>query len=131
VFSTAPPPALAAALAASLDVVRDEPERRERLRANVRRTRDLLAAARIAVPAEASHIVPIVIGENGAALAVARALQADGFDVRAIRPPSVPTGTARLRVSINAGLSDEVLERFARSLASALTEVGLCSAGSS
>ena len=51
---------------------------------------------------------------------MARALQAEGFDVRAIRPPSVPPGTARLRVSVNAGLSDETIERFAVSLAAAL-----------
>ena len=54
-----------------------------------------------------SQIVPIVIGDNDRAVAVARALQADGFDVRAIRPPTVPPGTARLRVSVNAALSDE------------------------
>ena len=64
-------------------------------------------------------------------MAVALALQADGFDVRAIRPPSVPPGTARLRVSVNAGLSEETIERFAESLAAALKEVGLCSAASS
>ena len=51
---------------------------------------------------------------------MARALQAEGFDVRAIRPPSVPAGTARLRVSVNVGLSDEtVIERFADALVDA------------
>jgi 8-amino-7-oxononanoate synthase len=64
-------------------------------------------------------------------VAVADSLQAEGFDVRAIRPPTVPPGTARLRVSINAALTDVTIDRFAASLALALREVGLCSAGSS
>jgi 8-amino-7-oxononanoate synthase len=54
----------------------------------------------------------VIIGENQRAVAVAAALQQAGFDVRAIRPPTVPQGTARLRISINAGLSEEILDRF-------------------
>ena len=131
VFSTAPPPPLADALDASLDVIAAEPERRDRLASRVRHVRDRLARAGIAVSAEGSQIIPIAIGDNDRAVAVALALQADGFDVRAIRPPSVPPGTARLRVSVNAALSDETIERFAVSVAAALKEVGLCSAGSS
>jgi 8-amino-7-oxononanoate synthase len=131
VFSTAPPPALAEALDASLDVIAAEPGRRERLASRVRSMRDRLAAAGIAVPPGASQIIPVAIGDNDRAVAVAAALQAAGFDVRAIRPPTVPAGTARLRVSINAGLSDETIGRFTVSLAAALKEVGLCSAGSS
>ncbi|HEY3044750.1 MAG TPA: 8-amino-7-oxononanoate synthase [Vicinamibacterales bacterium] len=131
VFSTAPPPPLADALDASLDIVMAEPERRERLASRVHLVRDRLARAGIAVPAEGSQIIPIAIGDNDRAVAVALALQADGFDVRAIRPPSVPPGTARLRVSVNAGLSDETIERFAAAVATALKEAGLCSVGSS
>ena len=81
--------------------------------------------------AEGSQIIPFAFGDNGRAVAAALALQAEGFDVRAIRPPSVPPGTARLRVSVNAGLSDDAIERFAVSVAAALKEVGLCSAVSS
>jgi 8-amino-7-oxononanoate synthase len=131
VFSTAPPPALAAALEASLDVVATEPDRRVRLASRVGRVRQRLVEADVAVPLEGSQIIPIAIGDNDRAVAVARALQAEGFDVRAIRPPSVPQGTARLRVSVNAGLSDETIDRFGASLAITLREVGLCSAGSS
>jgi 8-amino-7-oxononanoate synthase len=131
VFSTAAPPALADAIDASLDVIRDEPERRRRLGSRVRRLREQLARAGLRVPIDGSQIVPIAIGDNDRAVAVARALRADGFDVRAIRPPTVPPGTARLRVSVNAGLSDETIDRFAGSLATSLTEAGLCSAGSS
>jgi 8-amino-7-oxononanoate synthase len=131
VFSTAAPPALADAIDASLDVIRDEPERRRRLASRVRHIRSQLALAGVPVPADGSQIVPIAIGDNDRAVAVAEALRAEGFDVRAVRPPSVPPGSARLRVSVNAALSDETIDRFARSLAAALREVGLCSAGSS
>ena len=130
VFSTAPPPALADALDASLTVVATEPGRRERLATRVRLVRDRLSRAGLAISAAESQIIPILIGDNDRAVAAARALQADGFDVRAIRPPTVPPGTARLRVSVNAGLSDDAIERFGVSLAAALKEVGLCSAGS-
>jgi hypothetical protein len=66
-----------------------------------------------------------------AALAVAAAMQAGGFDIRAIRPPTVPEGSARLRVSVNVGVDVPVLDRFARLLVSALREAGVCSAVSS
>ena len=131
VFSTAAPPALAAAIDASLDVLSQEPERREALSSRVRYLRGQLNRAGVPVATEGSQIIPIPIGGNAPAVAVSRAMQAAGCDVRAIRPPSVPVGTARLRVSVNVGLSDEVLEEFAGTLASALREVGLCSAESS
>jgi 8-amino-7-oxononanoate synthase len=112
VFSTAAPPAMAAALQASLDIVEGEPEHRLRLRDRARFLRRRLRAAGIDVADSDSHIVPMLIGDNDRAVAIAAAIQAEGFDVRAIRPPSVPAGTARLRVSVNAGLSEETLARF-------------------
>jgi len=113
IFSTAPPPAVAAALEASLEVIANESERRERLLARARYLRERLGLA------GDSPIIPIIIGENERAVAVARELQAAGFDVRAIRPPTVPPGTARLRVTVNQGLSEEVLDRFVEALAAA------------
>ena len=111
IFSTAPPPAIAAALEASLEVIVNEPERRERLLARARYLRKRLGLA------GDSPIIPIIIGGNERAVAIARELQAAGFDVRAIRPPTVPAGTARLRVTVNQGLSEEVLDRFVEALA--------------
>ena len=116
IFSTAAPPAIAAALDASLDVIAAEPERRERVRFLARYLRERLRETGIPVPAGDSPIVPVILGENQRAVAVAAALQQAGFDVRAIRPPTVPQGSARLRISVNAGLSEEILARFVRCL---------------
>jgi 8-amino-7-oxononanoate synthase len=128
VFSTAPPPAIAGALEASLDLVEQEPERRQRVSELASFLRARLGDHGIDAGASASQIVPLVIGDNDRAVAVARAVQDQGFDVRAIRPPSVPDGTARLRVSVNAGLSRDVLDRFVQTVAVAMREAGVCSA---
>jgi 8-amino-7-oxononanoate synthase len=130
IFSTAPPPSIAAALAASLDVVAAEPERRARLASRVSRVHDALEAHGFVFPCQRSHILPVVLGDNDRALAAAGALQAEGFDVRAVRPPSVPEGTARLRISINAGLDDDTIDRFAAALSRVFREIVLASASS-
>jgi 8-amino-7-oxononanoate synthase len=110
VFSTAPPPAVAAAIDASLDVIEAEPERRVQLmhRAGYLRQRLGLAGN--------SQIIALILGSNERAVEVADKLQRAGFDVRAIRPPTVPAGTARLRISVNAGLSEEILDSFVDAL---------------
>jgi 8-amino-7-oxononanoate synthase len=120
IFSTAPPPALASAIYASLTLVEQEPERRERVRELAARLRSRLTTAGVPIGGGTSHIVPVLIGDNDAAIAVAGTLQRDGFDVRAIRPPTVPPGTARLRVSVNANLTEDLIEQFVVSLTSAL-----------
>jgi 8-amino-7-oxononanoate synthase len=116
IFSTAPPPAVAAALEASLEVMEKEPERRQRLLTRAGQLR-----ARLRLPGT-SQIVPVILGDNERALTVAKALQAEGFDVRAIRPPTVPAGTARLRITVNQGLSKIALDRFADALERAMKE---------
>jgi 8-amino-7-oxononanoate synthase len=120
IFSTAPPPALAAALDASLDILEQEPWRRAVLRERAEQLRVRLLTASVPVSPGTSHIVPVIIGDNDAAVAVAEAMQADGFDVRAIRPPTVPPDTARLRISVNVNLTDDLIERFVASLVSAI-----------
>jgi 8-amino-7-oxononanoate synthase len=123
VFSTAPPPAVTGAIAESLRIVEAEPERRARVIALVRLARERLAAAGIDVPAGDSPIVPMVIGDSHRAAAVAERLQARGFDIRAIRPPTVPDGGARLRLSINARLEDATIVEFVAALSAVLEEV--------
>jgi 8-amino-7-oxononanoate synthase len=113
IFSTAPPPAVAAAIDASLDLIEAEPQRRERLLELASYARRRLGVA------EGSQIIPVVLGSNERAVAVAEALQHEGFDVRAIRPPTVPVGTARLRISINVDLSESILDRFVDALCAA------------
>jgi 7-keto-8-aminopelargonate synthetase-like enzyme len=125
IFSTAPPPSLASAIYASLTLVEQEPERRERVRELAASLRSRLTAAGVAIGPGTSHIVPVLIGDNDAAVGAAELLQHDGFDVRAIRPPAVPPGTARLRVSVNANLTQELVEQFVLSLTAALTRVGV------
>jgi 8-amino-7-oxononanoate synthase len=127
VFSTAPPPAIAGALDASLSLVQEEAERRLRVHARAEYLREHLAAAGIMALPGTSQIVPVVVGENTLATSVAASLQADGFDVRAIRPPSVPEGTARLRLSVNAGLSTSTLDVVIDRLSAVLKEARACS----
>ena len=122
VFSTAPPPSLAAALAASLAIVASEPERRAQLMRVSRDLRGQLSSEGVAVPPGSSQIVPVALGDNGRALAVAQSLQSQGFDVRAIRPPTVAPGTARLRISVNVGLAEATIRSFAAALAAAVRE---------
>lgn len=131
VFATAPPPAFAEAIDASLDLIEQEPERRARVLQLAAYIRRALADRNIPTVPGTSQIVPVLVGDNDRAVAVAAALFRDGFDVRAIRPPSVPPGTARLRVSINIGLSEAILDRFVDCLAAAFKEAGLCATASS
>lgn len=98
IFSTAPSPLMAAAVREALRICADEPERRERLAALIDHATEALAPR--GVPASGSQIVPIVIGADAETMAIADALQEAGFDIRGIRPPTVPRGTARLRLSL-------------------------------
>lgn len=102
IFSTAPaPPAVAGALAA-LELLQERPHRVARLRAAARLLRGALAQAGFAVRSSEMHIIPLVVGEERAALALARAACERGVFVQAIRPPSVPEGTTRLRLTVMA-----------------------------
>ena len=131
IFSTAPPPAVAGALDASLTLIASEPERRTALANRAGYLRARLAEAGISTPADSSQIIPVILGDNDRALVVAQALQSQGFDVRAIRPPTVAPGTARLRLSVNVNLTEATLERFVTALAAVVGRSLPCSAGSS
>ena len=113
IFSTAPPPSVAAALEASLDLIEAEPQRRARLLELAGYMRE-----RLGVPG-GSQIIPVMIGPNERAVAVAAAVQREGFDVRAIRPPTVPEGTARLRISVNVNLTETIIDRLVDALCAA------------
>jgi 8-amino-7-oxononanoate synthase len=102
VFSTGTPPMLAAALAASLALVEREDWRRERLHALVAGLRAGLAGLPWRLAPSDTPIQPLVVGDNRAALGLMGALLDRGIWVPAIRPPTVPDGTARLRISLSA-----------------------------
>ena len=123
VYTTGLAPASVAAAGAALDVVVAEPERRATLADNAARLREGLAALGLDVRGD-THIVPVVVGDNRAALALAEGLLARGVLVQAIRPPTVPAGTARLRVSPMATHSAAQLERVLAAFADAARETG-------
>jgi 8-amino-7-oxononanoate synthase len=110
VFSTGLSPAVAAAASAGLRAARSEPYRRERALAAARQLREGLLALGVR-PLGYGHIVPWILGEAAVALRVSDALRAEGIDVRAIRPPSVPAGTARLRFAMSASHQGADIER--------------------
>lgn len=115
IFSTAPSPLMASAVRAALRLVATEPERRADLQDRIALARRLL------VPRGASdtgsQIMPLVIGDDAATMARAAALQAAGFDIRGIRPPTVPAGTARLRLSITLNTTPDDIAALAEALA--------------
>jgi 8-amino-7-oxononanoate synthase len=121
VFTTAPLPVLAAALHAGLDLVEREPQRRADVRRKSALLRTSLRDGGVTGGGDA-HIVPLMVGENAPSVALQAALLAEGFDARAVRPPTVPPGTARLRVSVRYPLTDAELERFAAVALRALRE---------
>ena len=119
VFSTGLSPVVAAAALQGLARARSEPERRRRVHAAASQLRAGLARLGV-VPAGAGHIVPWIVGEPATALRLASRLQELGVDVRAIRPPSVPEGTARLRLTVTAAHPPAAVERALGSMATAL-----------
>jgi 8-amino-7-oxononanoate synthase len=108
IYSTGLPPASIAAALAALDIVENDPALTRRPLA---KARAFTAAA--GLPEAQSSIVPVILGEPAAALAAAKLLEDEGFLVIPIRPPTVPEGTARLRLAFTAGHPDEDIARLA------------------
>lgn len=123
VFSTAPPPAIAAAARAGLRILQGEPERRARLFKNIERFRQGLT--QLALPADASQtaIQPLVLGAESRALALSRFLFERGYWVAAIRPPTVPRGTSRLRITLSAAHSEAQIDGLLGALAEGLAQL--------
>lgn len=118
IFSTAPSPLVCAAVREAIRILADEPERRQALRSLVAHAERVLAPHG-ALPS-GSQILPLILHEDARTMAVASALQAKGFDVRGIRPPTVPQGTSRLRISLTLNASGEDVDALGAALAEAL-----------
>jgi 8-amino-7-oxononanoate synthase len=117
IYTTALPPALAAATSAALPIVRAEEWRRERLRAHVARFRAGARELGLGLTDSASPIQPLLLGDERAALAMSAELHAAGIWIPAIRPPTVPRGTSRLRVTFSAVHEADEVDRLLETLA--------------
>jgi 8-amino-7-oxononanoate synthase len=125
IYTTALPPAVAAATRAALRISERESWRREKVLALARRFRNGAVARGVTVGAEgdggvSSSIVPVILGESDRALAASKQLEKQGFLVAAIRPPTVPAGTARLRITFSAVHEEAQVDALVGALARAL-----------
>lgn len=117
IFSTAPSPLMAAVARAALSLADDG--RRHRLRSLIAGAGALLAA-RLATPLTGAQIVPLILGDNARTMKVAAFLQHEGFDIRGIRPPTVPEGTSRLRISLTLNVGMGEVDALAAAIEAAL-----------
>jgi 8-amino-7-oxononanoate synthase len=120
IFSTAlPPPAVAAAMAA-LALLREQPRRVEKLQRNAEVLRDALATEGLAVPGSSTQIVPLIVGDAADAVRASERALERGVFAQAIRPPTVPAGTSRLRLALMASHTKSELREAARVLAASV-----------
>ena len=112
IYTTALPPAVLGAVDAALDLVPGMDEERARLARNSQRLRELLAQRNYDTLGSSTQIIPAVIGSEADALAAAQRLEDAGVLTVAIRPPTVPEGTSRLRLTLNSGLDEPEMDRL-------------------
>lgn len=116
IYTTAHPPAQAAAILAALPIIRNEKWRRNLIESHIYRLRSALSDSACSLITSRTPIQAIIIGDNEATVRVAGALREEGIWVPAIRPPTVPAGTARLRVSLSAAHSEQDMDRLLEAL---------------
>ncbi|GGO96300.1 8-amino-7-oxononanoate synthase [Stakelama pacifica] len=118
IFTTAPSPLMAAVARTAIATVAADAKRRARLFALARHASAVLGP--LGATISGSQILPLIIGGDAEAMAAAAAVQAAGFDVRGIRPPTVPAGTARLRISITCNVGEAEIDTLADAIRKAL-----------
>lgn len=123
IYTTGMPPAVAAGCLAALETMQREPERRARLGNNIDYFRTQAQALALPLAESTSAIQPLLLGCERVTMAVAAELQRRGFLVGAIRPPTVPAGTARLRITLSANHSEQQIARLLQALAQSLAEI--------
>jgi 8-amino-7-oxononanoate synthase len=124
IFSTGLPPAAAAAAMAALELLQEQPRRVERLAANAEALRDELAREGFDVSGSETQIIPLIVGEAELAMRICEAALEQGVFAQAIRPPTVPDGTSRLRLAVMASHTRSELRDAARVLAQAALRNG-------
>jgi glycine C-acetyltransferase/8-amino-7-oxononanoate synthase len=125
IFDTALPPAAAAAALAALGLLERSPGLGSELLRRAKHFRASLRNAGLALDESESQIVPVVVGSSAGALSLSRRLRERGILAPAVRPPTVPEGTARLRFSVTLAHREEDLDHAAASLRAAMAEEGL------
>jgi glycine C-acetyltransferase/8-amino-7-oxononanoate synthase len=125
IFSTAPPPPSVAAARAALELLAESPERVERLQANAAALREGLRSEGLEPIGSETQIVPLVLGEADDTMALCERLLAEGVFAQAIRPPTVPPGTCRLRLTAMATHRADDLRRAAKLIGVAVRDLGL------
>ena len=115
IFTTALPPICGAWWLTMLDRIDSDIDTRNRLRENAQCFRTILSDNGIS-PIGTEYVIPIILGDNTTAMNAARKLQQRGYDMRAIRPPSVPPGTSRIRISIHADMPLPLIEEAAHAV---------------
>ena len=128
IFSTAPPPPAVAGALAALELLEQEPGRVARLQANADVLRGALAREGFDVAGSSTQIVPIIVGDAAAAMRVCEAALEGGVFAQAIRPPTVPEGTSRLRLAVMATHTEDELRDAARVLGRAALRAGRAAA---
>ncbi len=116
IYTTAPPAALAAAAKQSLNIVINEPERRQRLHTNIQYFRKALSETKLELLDSITAIQTIIIGENKQTLQLSKQLEKRGLLVLAIRPPTVPKNTARLRITLSSEHSQQQIDQLVYAL---------------
>ncbi len=116
IYTTAPSPVNCAAILTALEIVKTEPKRREKLMANAEYLRTRFGKLGLDTGDSTTHIIPVIIGSSKDTLAVSKGLYDRGFFVAAIRPPTVPADSARLRISVQSDHTTEQLDALCASL---------------
>ncbi len=122
IFSTALPPAAAGAALEALKVAEEESWRRERLAENAAYARELFQRRGFRTGTSQSHILPVIAGSDRAALRLSEALYHAGYHAPAVRPPTVPEGTARLRINLTSEIGKAEIDGLADEISGALDE---------
>ena len=113
IYTTAPSPIITAAALKSLEIIQTEPQRRKQLHDNATFLRNAFTEMGLDIGDSTTQIIPVIIGDSAKAVDISKKLFEAGYFISAIRPPTVPPGTARLRVSVQADLTQKQLEGLA------------------